>query len=162
MTLNCKKLNGLYFGHVLHSRKSCADIAHHIGNEMRRAVVKNIVLKQNKMSAMIDESMTINGKTVLVVCLRTTVGESTDPQMFYFDLEHVKGGDNAKAIYDALLNCLQKSGFSVEYLKENLISFVSDGTSIMLGQKLCVAKLFPDDFPNTTVWYYACHRLEFV
>jgi hypothetical protein len=55
---------------------------------------------------MIDESTTTNGKTLLVDYLRTTVGESRDPQTFYFDLEHVKWGANAKAIYDALLNCL--------------------------------------------------------
>jgi hypothetical protein len=46
--IELQELNGLDLGHGLHSRKSCADIAHHIGNEMRKAVVKNIVLKQNK------------------------------------------------------------------------------------------------------------------
>jgi hypothetical protein len=88
------------------------------------------------------------------------VGESRDPQKFYFDLEHVKCGANAKAIYDALLNCLQQSVFSLKHLKENLISFVSDGASVMLGRMSRVAKLFLDDFPNATVWHCACHRLE--
>jgi hypothetical protein len=98
-------------GRVLHSRKSCADIAHHIGNEVRKAVVENIVLKLKKMSVMIDESTTTNSKTVLLICLRTTVGKSGDPQTFSFDLEHVKCSTNAKAIYGTLLNCLQKLVF---------------------------------------------------
>jgi hypothetical protein len=59
------------------------------------------------------EDSHLDGKTVLVVCLKTTVGESIDSQTFYFDLKHVKCGANAKVVYDALLNCLQKSGFSM-------------------------------------------------
>jgi hypothetical protein len=39
-----RELNGLDSVRVLRSRESCADIAHHVGNEIRKAVVKNIVL----------------------------------------------------------------------------------------------------------------------
>jgi hypothetical protein len=67
----------------------------------------------------------------------------------------VKCCANAKAIYDAILNCLQKSGFSMEYLKEIFISFLPDGASVMLELKSGVAKLFLDDFPNATVWHFA-------
>jgi hypothetical protein len=84
------------------------------------------------MLVMIDE-LNINGKTILVVCLRTAVDKSRDPQSIYFDLEHVKFCSNTKAIYNALLNCLQKSGFSIECLEENLILSVSDGASGMPG-----------------------------
>jgi len=42
-------LNGLPLGHGLHSQKSCANTAYHIVNEIRKTVVKNIVLQQNKM-----------------------------------------------------------------------------------------------------------------
>jgi hypothetical protein len=41
-----------------------------------------------------------------------------------------------------------------------LISFVSDGASVMLGRKSGVAKLFLEDFPNAIVWHCACHRLK--
>jgi hypothetical protein len=91
-------LNGLDLGRVLQSRKSCADIAYNIGNEMRKAVVKNTVLKQSKMSVTIDESATTDGKTVLAICLRTAAGESRYPQSFYFDSQHAKCVANTKAI----------------------------------------------------------------
>lgn len=45
---------------------------------MKKAVVKNIVLKVNKMSTGTDEWTAVNGKTVLV-CLSTPVGEFRDP-----------------------------------------------------------------------------------
>jgi hypothetical protein len=45
-------------------------------NEVRGAVVKDIVLEENKMLIIIKKSMTINGKTVLLICLRTAAGKS--------------------------------------------------------------------------------------
>jgi hypothetical protein len=55
----------------------------------------------------------------------------------------VKCGANAKDIEDALLNCLQKSGFSMEHLKENLISFVSDGGIRNVRTKFRRCKIIP-------------------
>jgi hypothetical protein len=124
---------GMFYIH-----ESCVDIAHYMENKIRKTVVKSTVLKQNKMSVMNDESMTINGKTALVVCFRTAVGASRDPQSCYFDL---KCSSN-ETIYDALLNCLQKSGFSMEYLRETLILFVSDGASVTLGQTQLLQNYF--------------------
>jgi hypothetical protein len=66
------------------------------------------------MSVMINKPMNTDGKTLLVGCLRTTVGKSREPKSFYFYLEDVKCGANAKSIHDTLLNCLQKPGFSME------------------------------------------------
>jgi hypothetical protein len=48
-------VNDLDLGRVPHLSKSDADIARHIGKEMRKAVVKDIVLKQNKVPVIIDE-----------------------------------------------------------------------------------------------------------
>lgn len=72
----------------------------------------------------------------------------------------MKHGAKAKYIYDGLLSCLQRGGLSMQYLKENVISLVTDGASVMLGRKSGVAKLFLDDFPNATVWHCASHRLD--
>jgi hypothetical protein len=48
----------------------------------------------------------------------------------------------------------------MEYLKENLTSFVYDGPSIILGRKSAVAKPFLDDSHCFNVWHCACHRLQ--
>ena len=57
-------------GHVLHSRVSAADICDHIGNEMRKNVVKTIKDSREKIGIMIDEATTNSLKLSLVVCLR--------------------------------------------------------------------------------------------
>ncbi|KAK9745505.1 hypothetical protein QE152_g6843 [Popillia japonica] len=41
----------------------------------------------------------------------------------------------ADSILEALLGCLKKYGFDHEYLKGNLVAFVCDGASVMLGKK---------------------------
>jgi hypothetical protein len=41
-------------------------------------------------------------QTVLVVCLETSEGKSLNPVHFYFNLEYVKNGVNAKSIYNCL------------------------------------------------------------
>jgi hypothetical protein len=102
--IELQRPDGLDLGSVIHLRKSCADIAHIIGNKMREAIVKIIVFKQNKVPVVIDESMTVIGKVVLVVRLRIAAGDSRDPWSFLFDLEHVKCGPNAKAIHNILSN----------------------------------------------------------
>jgi hypothetical protein len=83
---------------------------------MRKTVMKNIVLKQSKMSIMINE-MIIVGKIVLVVHLKTAMGKSRNPESFYLYVEHVNCSANATAIYDAHFNCIQKSGFFHEVPK---------------------------------------------
>jgi hypothetical protein len=40
-----QELNGLDLGRVLHSRKSCTDIAHHVGNEMKKASGEKYCIK---------------------------------------------------------------------------------------------------------------------
>ena len=45
-------------GHVLHSRVSAADISDHIGNEMRKNVVKAVKDSREKIGIMIDEATT--------------------------------------------------------------------------------------------------------
>jgi molybdopterin-guanine dinucleotide biosynthesis protein len=77
--IELQRPDGLDLKSVIHLRKSCADIARIIGKKMREAVVKIIVFKQNKVPVIIDESVNIIGKVVLVVRLRIAVGESGDP-----------------------------------------------------------------------------------
>ena len=68
--IDLQQLNEADMGHVLHSRVSAADICDHIGNEMRKNVVKAIKDSREKIGIMIDEATTNSLKSSLVVCLR--------------------------------------------------------------------------------------------
>lgn len=154
-----QQLNGLDMGRVLHSNKTCAEIADYIAKEMRKAMVNDIVSNQRKMCVLIDESTTISGKSVLVICLRTAVANADDPDTFFFDLVELDG-TTANEITVTLLSFLQKHGFTEEFLRECFVGFVCDGASVMLGRKAGVAAQLCAKFPHLFVWHCLNHRLE--
>lgn len=67
--------NGLNMGRILHSDKSCSNIIDQIAIEMRKKVCSEIIHQQRKLCVIVDESTTLSKKTMLVICLRTTIGE---------------------------------------------------------------------------------------
>nr|XP_015816363.2 E3 SUMO-protein ligase KIAA1586 [Nothobranchius furzeri] len=66
-------LNGVNMGRVLHSNNTCAHILDHIAAAMKEKIVNEIVMNRRKLCVLIDESTTISGKFVLVVCLRAAI-----------------------------------------------------------------------------------------
>uniref|UniRef100_A0A3P9BKF5 HAT C-terminal dimerisation domain-containing protein n=1 Tax=Maylandia zebra TaxID=106582 RepID=A0A3P9BKF5_9CICH len=150
-------LNGVKMGRVLHSNNSCANILDHIAAEMKKKVVNDIVMNERKLCVLIDESTTISGKSVLVVCLRSAIS-SENPDTIFFELIELQG-TTAKDITEALLGCLHNNGFDPHYLQEHLLAFACDGASVMLGRKAGVAAQLCSKFPYLFVWRLN-HRLE--
>uniref|UniRef100_H3AQT3 DUF4371 domain-containing protein n=1 Tax=Latimeria chalumnae TaxID=7897 RepID=H3AQT3_LATCH len=153
--------NGLNLGLVLQSNKVCADITDHISAEMRRKVLLTIQEKRTKISVMLEESTALSKRAVLIVCLGATVGDSPDPLSLF--LEFIELNDSTAAgTVTALLDCLKHNRFTEAFLQSNWISFVSDGTSTMAGEKnlelLLVCLL--DHYPNLFIWYCCSHRWE--
>ena len=70
---------------------------------MRKSLVEDAVLKQNKMSDMSDKSAAVYDKTVHVISweLQWLSVEVHSP--FFFNLVQVKFSAHAKVIYDAVL-----------------------------------------------------------
>uniref|UniRef100_A0A3P9D9G4 HAT C-terminal dimerisation domain-containing protein n=1 Tax=Maylandia zebra TaxID=106582 RepID=A0A3P9D9G4_9CICH len=151
-------LNGVKMGRVLHSNNSCANILDHIAAEMKKKVVNDIVMNERKLCVLIDESTTISGKSVLVVCLRSAIS-SENPDTILFELIELQG-TTAKDITEALLGCLHNNGFDPHYLQEHLLAFACDGASVMLGRKAGVAAQLCSKFPYLFVWHCSNHRLE--
>ncbi|XP_051997765.1 E3 SUMO-protein ligase KIAA1586-like [Xyrauchen texanus] len=151
-------LNGVKMGRVLHSNNSCANILDHIAAEMKKKVVNDIVMNERKLCVLIDESTTIGGKSVLVVCLRSAIS-SEKPDTIFFELIELQG-TTAKDITEALLGCLHNNGFDPHYLQEHLLAFACDGASVMLGRKAGVAAQLCSKFPYLFVWHCSNHRLE--
>ena len=89
------------------------------------------------MCVLIDESTTISGKTVLVVCLRAAIADAV-PDTIFFDLLELDG-TTANIIVHTLMTCLHKYGFDENFLGECFVAFACDGATVMLGRHAGVA-----------------------
>jgi hypothetical protein len=89
--------------------------------------IKNIVLKQNKVSIMLDKSTTVSDKIVPIACSRTAVGESTYQGLLISKFKTVKFRAKTNSIYDSLVDLLQKYGLS------SFFFFFFDGTTAQCG-----------------------------
>lgn len=149
--------NGLNMGRILQSDKSCSNIVDHIAIEMRKKVCNEIIHQQRKLCVIVDESTTLSKKTMLVICLRTTIGE----ELITFFLDMVElSATSAEEIKNAIITNLFYYGMTDDFLKKNLIAFVSDGASTMLGRKAGVSTKLQSMYPNLIVWHCLNHRLE--
>ena len=144
-------------GHVLHSRVSAADICDHIGNEMRKNVVKAIKDSREKIGIMIDEATTNSLKSSLVVCLRFFLHGK--PTSMFLDLLELEKSDS-QTILDTLLGCMKKHGMDSDYLQEYLICFARDGASVMTGRASGIVTKLKEMFPNVVFWHCSNHKLE--
>jgi len=152
-------LNGISMGRVLQSDKSCATIIDHIANEMRIKMCKDIIENNRKLCIIVDESTTLSKKTMLVICLRCAIGDAFEVSTFFFDIVELNC-TTAESIKTAILDNLFKYNINLGFLKNNLVGFVSDGASTMLGRKAGVGALLLNHFPDLIVWHCCNHRLE--
>lgn len=119
----------------------------------------NIIENQRKICIIVDESTTISQKTMLVICLRTVVGENNEVITLFFDIVELKN-TSAETIKSAILQNFALNGMDDHFLKQNLIAFVSDGASAMLGRVAGVGVKLKTMYPNIVVWHCCNHRLE--
>ncbi|KAJ4944294.1 hypothetical protein JOQ06_012838 [Pogonophryne albipinna] len=152
-----QKLNGLNVGRVLHSNKTCGEIIDHIAHELKKKMAKDITENQRKLCVLVDESTTISGKTVLVVCLRSALADA-EPETFFWELIELDG-TTADDITKALMECLGRD-FNEDFLGQCFVSFACDGASVMLGKRTGVATQLCSKFPSLFVWHCSNHRLE--
>lgn len=149
-------------GRILHSTNACINIINHIGNEMRKTLVRQIVNSKAKMSLIIDESTTVSHKSTLIVYCRVFLPEwdsASFPVNIFLDLIELSDV-TAKGIFSSLLSRLELLGISEDYLRGHLISVTCDGAAVMFGVRNGVKQLFKEMFQGLIVWHCANHRLE--
>lgn len=56
--VDLQKMNGISMGNILHSDKTCSEIAIHIASEMKKKICGEITSTRKKISVLIDESTT--------------------------------------------------------------------------------------------------------
>ncbi|XP_025190416.1 E3 SUMO-protein ligase KIAA1586-like [Melanaphis sacchari] len=158
--IDLQALNGVNMGRVLQTNKSCANIVDHISNEMRLKICNDIIENNRKLCIVVDESTTLSKKTMLVICLRCANGDSQEINIFFFFDIIELNCTSAESIKTAIINNMLKHGIKLDFLKQNLVGFVSDGASNMLGRKAGVGVLLQKIFPDLIIWHCYNHRLE--
>lgn len=146
-------------GNILHSDKTCADIALHIASEMKKIICQNIILTKTKISILIDESTTLSKLTTLVVVVRAFI-ENFPGEPYTFNLDLIELNTSAETITKSLLDCLGGHGFDQIFLNECFIAFACDGASVMIGKDSGVATRLKIQFPKLIIWHCSNHRLE--
>lgn len=147
-------------GNILHSDKTCADIAIHLVTEMKKIICKDIILDKKKLSILVDESTTFSRKTTLVVVLRTFL-ETFPGEPYTFNVDLIElCSTSAEQITIALLDCLNKHGFDQQFLTECFDCFACDGASVMIGKNSGVDTRLKKTFPHLIIWHCSNHRLE--
>ena len=97
--------------------------------------------------------------STLIVYLKAQLETSGEPQFLFLDLVELTNGESADEIHKALVACLKRHGFDMDYLQEHFIAFTSDGASVLTGKKSGVMELLVKDFPNLITWHCLNHRL---
>ena len=151
--------NGLDLGRILHSNVTCAKIIGHISSEMRTILCKNIILSNSKISVLIDEGTSAGNKSCLTIHLKYFKDIEASPIIVFLDLVELAKTD-ATTITTAIYKCLDRWGFSDDFLKNNWVCITTDGASVMLGQKSGVATLVSQRYHHVIGWHCANHRLE--
>ncbi|XP_065645604.1 E3 SUMO-protein ligase KIAA1586-like [Hydra vulgaris] len=110
-------------GRILHSTNACIIIVNHIGNEMSKKIIAEVIKSKSKISIIINESTTISQKSALIVYIWCCVKGSgmNSPINLFLDLVELESV-KATGQLVALLECLHSYGMKDEYLKNYLVS----------------------------------------
>lgn len=149
--------NSLEMRRILQSDKSCANIINHITLELKKIICNDIVKNNRKICIIVDESATLSQKTMLVICLRTAISDNNIT--FFFDIIELSN-TSADSIKYAILLYLAIYGLIDDYLKNNLVAFVSDWASAMLGRVSGVGIQLKNMYPKIIVLHCCNHHLE--
>ncbi|KAJ8882970.1 hypothetical protein PR048_014809 [Dryococelus australis] len=132
--LELQQLNAVDVGVGLYSRYSAVEVIDH-------------------------ESTSLGATSTLIVYLKCEVRKELPPSCLFLELIELPD-QQSETVFEHLLTCLNKHGFHDDYLKENLVTFASDGASVMLGMNSGVSKKLVTKYANIVLWHCINHRLE--
>ena len=113
--LELQELNGADVGFGLRSRFTATNMVDHISSEMRKTVCSEIQKAEGKISILIDESTTVSNTSSLIIFLKCQSEKNGEPHFMFLDLIELEN-QSAKAIFEALVKCLDSYGFIDDYL----------------------------------------------
>ena len=105
--IDLQQANNTDMGSILHSRVTVAAICEHIGNEMRKNLIKAVIDSGEKIGIMFDEATT-NSTKKNIGCV-FAIFLKGKPSSLFLDLIELQKADS-QTILDCLLECLRKHG----------------------------------------------------
>lgn len=153
-----QELNGVDLGISLHSRQTCTRMIDVIAEEMRRRLVRWMMENQSKFSLLIDESTPLSNKSTLILYF-ALVFDDYEPTYVFFNLLELESQD-AECIVKAIWTCFRDAGFSDTFIKNNMVTLLTDGASVMVGSKSGVWTRMKADIPHLLTFHCMAHRLE--
>ena len=125
---------------------------------MQSKIVSSITASSTNLAVLIDEASSLSHKPVMPVSVKASIKKES-PEFIYLELVELEN-QRADGIELALLTCLTNAGFTEEWLRENWVTFVSDGACVMLGKKSGVATRLTLRFPKLFVGLWHCYPLS--
>lgn len=157
--IELQELNGLHMGSLLFSDHSCCNIIMFVAREMKRELVKYLSgPKCNHFSIIVDESTTVNNRSVLISYVRIMVNDEV--QNVFWESSELSGTTAesiAQTLYDSFTSSLD-----IDIIKRKLLAVGSDGASVMIGHKGGVTKKFSEliGLSHLPSFHCVAHRLE--
>ena len=74
-----------------------------------------------------------------------------------YDESNDEAGEDAEPMYNLIIQSFENAGID---LRNQLIAFISDGASVMLGVHDSISTRFARDFPGITIIWCICHLLH--
>jgi len=102
-------INGMDIGRILQTNKVCSNITDHIAFEMRMKLCLDLLHIKRKICVIVDDSTTLRQKTMLVICLKSTVFNNNEVITYFFNIIEVQN-TSANSIKTAILTDLYTHG----------------------------------------------------
>ena len=123
---------GAYLGVKHYERTSAQRIADFISSQMHKKLLDHVKTTNSPWAIITDGSTDASANHYLVVLL---VGLEEDlPKVYLYRLLKLGVAEDAQALTDTLTNAFEQDGID-QQMKKHLVSFTSDGASVMLGRK---------------------------
>ena len=155
-----QEAHGVNMGFHHFDRESANRMMAFISDTMHTATIKSILESNKPISFIADGSKDITAIPYLITYFQTI--EENVPVLYFYKLIPTTSKHTGEDYFNIIIESFQKEGDEfVEYLKNNLVAFVSDGEPVMRGRNIGVFGRFIR-FANHKIIGIHCmaHKLE--
>ena len=157
-----QKINGVELGTRFTGRDGATSMIHFLSDVMHSKLIRNLTSNRAPVSLIVDGSTDSTNQHVLVVLLQTVLDGK--PTVSFYGMIPLGVDETARGLYNALTREWAKEphGF-LDYMRENLVSYISDGANVMSGSRRSLYKELKTNFlMNGPLYQLKCqaHRLH--
>lgn len=128
-----QKLNGLDMGYHHYEHTGCTKMSLFMSDDMHDILIEYLVENQMPISIIVDDTTDLSAVHYMIVYFQTI--EENRPVIYFYKLIEITS-ETGEAHFNVLISAWmnEKTAF-VEYMKQNLVGFASDGHPINIGEQ---------------------------